>query len=758
MTRMGGPDRDGVLAVQADASVMVRRSIRHRVVRLVRSMGPVSLLFGPVFQREMRTIGRKRSTYLIRALYSLMLFAILGIYFVGEVIDQPDRIDATSLQDIAMPASLIVAWTQFVCLCLVSPMLTSHSIVGEKVGRTIPALAATPLTSGQIVLNKLSSRFIQMLVLVMIPVPVLLSIRVLGGVRSEFIVGSTSLAISTAALGLSLGMFFSIKGKSARRSAGRAMFSLVAVMFGPTLVRGILSIWIGPPTSMALFFGSSSGLMLFVLTSNELGGMPPMLTQQQLQWMWALNSLYMLGLAFFFATISTSLFRKIMLLEAAGGLVMSVKSKRRARRLRAKSTLSQPAPGVLPTGQRLDSHNVLSELAPLCAAVAMVQRPEGEVGASRDVGDAPVLWREVNRVAKKATLSYIRPDNFVDRMLLVLATCAPALAGFLFVGALLEVCALAGGPSAAMWLWRAMWMLGLPALVVALYVRTGHYRHQRRMVPTTYVVAWAILVAVLVGTSLYLYVVGWSPYWMMSNITPIFTIVVVVGCLVTVVSAATTSVGTIAAERESQTWDLLLATPLRARDIIFGKMIGTVVQQMGAFVLVWTVLGFGVSQGAVHPAMMAAVPACMIGPVVFLAGTGMLVATWFKRATTASVFNMLVGLSTWVGPWIILLIFSILFSWSGGESLEIVRNVLAHGNPFMYAIQGVVEGALDDSAYNLRGIQWFDFDITFHMVSGNYGVMPFTMMALACGAAHALIGVGAARLAVRRLRVTTRRP
>ncbi|MCA9279748.1 MAG: ABC transporter permease subunit [Phycisphaeraceae bacterium] len=734
-------------AVQA-VVLRPRPSIAKRIANAVVLLRPERLFFGPVFQKEMRTLGRRKGTYILRAIYALLLFAILGIYFWGESDSMSERVDATALQDIALPASFIIAWTQFICLCLVSSMLTSHAIVGEKVGRTIPALATTPLTSSQIILNKLASRFIQLLVLVLIPVPVLLAMRVLGGVEADYIFGATMLALSSSALGLSLGMFFSVKGKDARRSAGRAVFVMLLIMFGPALIRIVLSPWLGPPARLRELYASSSPLTLGALTTYQLGEMPPGLTPADIKWIWIVNTTYMFGLSLLFALASTMTFRKLMQIESAGGVGMVVRSRFRVwnRRKRARSAVQ--------------ISNTVVAASPVSGETSLlhVAHTPVVVGGSRVVGDAPVLWRELRRNSKKGSLSYIRPRTLFDQLVLAWSKFMPWCIGVFFAGALIEAFMFVIRPASVPGFWFLVWSFVLPAVFLWCVFRLRKEKEKRHILSLAHVLAWSVLFAMLAILAVFLKMNNWPMSWVVESPAPAFSIIVVVGFLVTVVGAATTSVGSIVAERESQTWEMLLTTPLRARDIIFGKVIGTVHQQAQTLLFVLLVIGFAVGVGSLHPVVILVAAMCMLGPVVYLAGTGALLATVFRRSTSASIANLFVGFATWLGPWILLGIVSIL-GVMDYKAQEAFAHLLQYSSPFVYPVVAVVQAGLGEHQYSLSGITWYQFDRFLVDVPGeNTTLAPFTVFAVLCGGLHMVVGVFAAFLAARRLSMQTRRP
>src|SRR5258706_15498210 len=107
------------------------------------SLNPVSLLFGPIFQKDVRTAGRKRGTYVMRALYGAALLALVAIVFAGmqsEVSYFTGVRRLQRLQTLAPMMAIMVVWFQFIALCLAAPIFTGPAICDEKRARTLPAL------------------------------------------------------------------------------------------------------------------------------------------------------------------------------------------------------------------------------------------------------------------------------------------------------------------------------------------------------------------------------------------------------------------------------------------------------------------------------------------------------------------------------------------------------------------------------------------------------------------------------------------
>jgi ABC-type transport system involved in multi-copper enzyme maturation permease subunit len=212
-----------------------------RILSILSILSPAAWL-GPIFQKEVRTAGRRKSTYVLRGLYASGLVAIVAIAFyairaelgVGSVVLQ-----LQSMQRVAPEMSVVIGWFQFGALFFAAPVLAAGSICDERRARSLDVLMTTPMTAGHIVVGKLTSRIVQLVILALLAAPVLLAVRVFGGLDAEVVLASTCVAISTAVLGAALAILFSVRQKRATMAALFAILSLILLQCGPSLVEGI---------------------------------------------------------------------------------------------------------------------------------------------------------------------------------------------------------------------------------------------------------------------------------------------------------------------------------------------------------------------------------------------------------------------------------------------------------------------------------------------------------------------------------------
>ncbi len=177
------------------------------------------------------------------------------------------------------------------------------------------------------------------------------------------------------------------------------------------------------------------------------------------------------------------------------------------------------------------------------------------------------------------------------------------------------------------------------------------------------------------------------------------------GTLVTAVLAATP----IVSERESNTWPVLLTTPVETFDIVLAKAVG-VLRRSAAF---WALLVVHVLIFAAAGILQAQVVwqmALIVGwTCFFLTGTGLLCSHIARRTTTAVAMNVGVAVALWV----VLPIVVVIVAETGPYSYQTRQGVmgLVEGNPAVQAI--VVTDKAVDRRWGSRS--------SYHWPSGSAG-------------------------------------
>lgn len=319
------------------------------------------MFVGPIFQREVRALGRRRAPYWVRSGYTLLLLGIVSIVFLAVWDTGGGGFGQQSVLEFLAPAMLVtVATVQMAVLALVAPVLTAGAIADEKRQRTLSTLLTTPLTSRDIILGKLGARTVQLVILALVPTPLLLALRVFGGVEAEAIVASVALSLGVAMLGATLALMFSIWH---RRTPSVVFFALCAtavLVFLPWL--GMMATeWSVMPNPENFFFRCIAPIALFaVLAPEGLGGSAVANVRE----FWVSTLAYLGVISTAIVLFSIVVLRGVLKREAAGTATGSVFTR-------------LVAPGVEAARAPADD----------------AQR------APRVVGERPVMWRELRQSA-----------------------------------------------------------------------------------------------------------------------------------------------------------------------------------------------------------------------------------------------------------------------------------------------------------------------------------------------------------------------
>lgn len=588
-------------------------------------VNPLRLFFGPVFQMEVRTAGRRSSTYVFRFVFAAAVIVFFAIrLFADWGMQRSGMARIQQIQNIAPDLTLVILWTQYVALVALAPIITGPALCDERRQRTLAALLTTPLSAWEIVMGKLTGRLTQAFILGVIALPVMLGVRLLGGVAVEGILLAVLLTVISVVQIASLALLLSARSTQATTAASAAALAFLLINLGPIIGIILYNSSIAP----ALSLGSISSQWIMRLSlpvsfggvvAEYVAGEPTGVSFGVHIWGWA--AVYGVCVAVL-AVLTAGLRLRAVMREAPDRDRVRGWHKRRRHRAGTPLSPGDPALGT-----------------PRAAASSQPKPAEPEESRpSREVGDRPVLWRELRQRA------FLRRRSLVG-----------AFAG-LIVG------------------------------VSLLYIRIGLDD------PATHQIIAAFGFGLL---------------------------------LLQTVHATT---GLIPKEREAQTLDILLTTPLRPLGIITGKLVGAASRLWLIPLFLAAHFGLSVAAGFMHPACLILLPLAW-GPAIFLLlCTGMLMGVLLRRAIAAGVANTAIPISLYVA-FPLILAMTLESGGFGNDRLfyAILQNLLLF-HPFF--LGGFIVDACDATSSGRAEAA----ALSFNLPAGEYPLGEFAaMLALSMG-------------------------
>ena len=177
----------------------------------------LSWLTGPIFGKELRVSSRRRRNYITRFAYVAFLTGFLVAVWLDAVnFSRSYRtFTASRLAHAGKQIIVTLVWFQFYVTQLIAVVMLSNAINDEVAHRTLGVLMTTPITSFQIVIGKLSSKLLQLILLLGISLPVLAIVRIFGGVPWNYILSSLCITLTSLICVGSISLFFSTFSRKA---------------------------------------------------------------------------------------------------------------------------------------------------------------------------------------------------------------------------------------------------------------------------------------------------------------------------------------------------------------------------------------------------------------------------------------------------------------------------------------------------------------------------------------------------------------
>ncbi len=253
-------------------------------------------------------------------------------------------------------------------------------------------------------------------------------------------------------------------------------------------------------------------------------------------------------------------------------------------------------------------------------------------------------------------------------------------------------------------------------------------------------------------------------YWQAGLLSEVVQFpVAIIGAVIVLLVAATTTAGAISGEREGKTWPALITTPLSPSQIVWGKFWGTLRRQWPtpAIILLHLSLTFAAAALVVAtntdffggrfgggpgwseraealPRLAALIPlllAAMVGPMALLTATGTVLSLACRKSSVATTANVLVGVALWIALPILGAVLSdtsLVAGIMGPETARMISEGTLAINPVFMASTSV-EGCLSEGTFGMGRVR---------LDGSEFGLVALAVLLAYFGAAWGVLRVG----------------
>jgi ABC-2 type transport system permease protein len=288
-------------------------------------------LAGPIFDKEMRVSSRRRRNYVLRFLYIGLFTFLVAVTWLRTLVYATSSVyQASRMASAGQAIVTSILWFQFLTAQAIAVVMLSTSISDEIYKRTLGVLMTTPIGSFQIVIGKLTSRLLQIVLLLAISLPLLAVVRVFGGIPWGFLLCGLCVTLTTVVFVGSLSLFFSIFTRQAYAAIIQTILTM-GFLFGaiPVLLAFLAERTISPNTLLRGLSYFNPFVVVAITTESLRTARPTVLVD------WPLHCVVMLGLSSLLLLLAMIFVRKAALRQA-GGIVDS------SRRVNPASGLRHP--------------------------------------------------------------------------------------------------------------------------------------------------------------------------------------------------------------------------------------------------------------------------------------------------------------------------------------------------------------------------------------------------------------------------------
>jgi ABC-type transport system involved in multi-copper enzyme maturation permease subunit len=168
------------------------------------------MLFGPVFRSELNAMARRKRTFVVRVMYGLLLLVSFCIPLYISGLSKAAELAHHELTRLVEECWGAIVETQALAILILTPALVAGSLAQERASGKLDLLTASPLSSLEIILGKLAARFVVVVMIIALALPVLCILSLIGGVDvrrailEDAVLLATGLLIAATAMAVSM--------------------------------------------------------------------------------------------------------------------------------------------------------------------------------------------------------------------------------------------------------------------------------------------------------------------------------------------------------------------------------------------------------------------------------------------------------------------------------------------------------------------------------------------------------------------------
>jgi len=186
---------------------------------------------GPIFDKELRVLSRRRHAYAVRAGYLLFLSVLVTMQWFTQVrpVAAAGLVAASRMADAAGQVVVSIVWFQFMAAQVLAVVSLAGCVCEDIRRGTLDVLVASGIGCTQIVLGKVLSRILPIVMLLATGLPLLALVRLWGGVPGDFVIAGFCVTLTAVLLTGSMSLFFSIRGAQPHKVILKVMTVLVVL-------------------------------------------------------------------------------------------------------------------------------------------------------------------------------------------------------------------------------------------------------------------------------------------------------------------------------------------------------------------------------------------------------------------------------------------------------------------------------------------------------------------------------------------------